>query len=439
MVDGAAVTLTWVAAVAVRVWLGARSAATDWFAPFDVGPHLWLAVLVLSAYLLVFRLRGAYRERASAAWSGAELVVSIGLAMGVVMAGLFVLDVEWVSRPVLLGHGLLCLATVSGARAAHARLLRRRPPNHRVVLLGPAADRWALGQRAQARSEWAWEVVAERDDAVGIGAVLAESGAAEVVVVGAAPRPEDLAAVARACDELGVRLSLDANFLGLRVGRAELRDLDGFGVVSFSPTRARGAELVVKRVVDVVGASLLLVLTAPLLAMIALAVWAQDRQSPLYVQRRAGLYGRPFPMLKVRTMVPGADAMQAGLAVRNEVDGPGFKLRDDPRITPLGRWLRRSSLDELPQLLNVLRGDMSLVGPRPPLPDEVSRYEPWQLRRLSMRPGITGLWQVSGRSSLPFDRWMALDLAYIDGWSLWLDVRLLLRTVPAVLSGRGAW
>jgi len=144
-------------------------------------------------------------------------------------------------------------------------------------------------------------------------------------------------------------------------------------------------------------------------------------------------------MFKLRTMQVGADAGKAALAHLNEAQGPVFKLRRDPRVTPLGRWLRRSSLDELPQLLNVLRGEMSLVGPRPPLPSEVADYERWQLRRLSMRPGLTGLWQVSGRSALPFERWMALDLAYIDSWSLWLDMTVLLRTIPAVITGRGAW
>lgn len=157
------------------------------------------------------------------------------------------------------------------------------------------------------------------------------------------------------------------------------------------------------------------------------------------MQTRTGLHGRTFRMFKLRSMRVGAEALRQDLDAVNEVDGPVFKLRQDPRITGLGRWLRRTSLDELPQLLNVLRGDMSLVGPRPPLPDEVAEYEPWQLRRLSMRPGLTGLWQVSGRSAVPFERWMALDLEYIDRWSLWLDLELLLRTVPAVVSGRGAW
>lgn len=191
-----------------------------------------------------------------------------------------------------------------------------------------------------------------------------------------------------------------------------------------------------KRLLDVTLASVLLVLCAPLLALCALAIRLGDGGPALYVQERVGQHGVRFRMLKLRTMIVGAEALQPLLA--NEATGPLFKMRDDPRVTPVGRVLRRFSLDELPQLVNVLRGEMSLVGPRPPIPAEVERYEPWQLRRLTVPPGLTGLWQVSGRSDVPFDRGVALDLAYIDGWSLALDLWLLVRTVPVVLRGTGA-
>jgi lipopolysaccharide/colanic/teichoic acid biosynthesis glycosyltransferase len=158
----------------------------------------------------------------------------------------------------------------------------------------------------------------------------------------------------------------------------------------------------------------------------------------LFRQTRCGLYGRRFTLYKFRTMVEGAEERLAELQHLNEMDGPVFKSRRDPRVTRLGRLLRKFSLDELPQLWNVLRGDMSLVGPRPPIPDEVARYERWQRRRLSMKPGLTCLWQVSGRNELTFEEWMRLDLEYIDNWSLWLDLKIALKTIPAVLRGRGA-
>ena len=158
----------------------------------------------------------------------------------------------------------------------------------------------------------------------------------------------------------------------------------------------------------------------------------------MFRQQRCGLNGRLFTLYKFRTMVADAEARRSEVEHLNEMDGPVFKARDDPRITSFGRVLRRLSLDELPQLWNVVRSDMSLVGPRPPIPSEVQNYERWQKRRLSMKPGITCLWQISGRNELDFERWMELDLEYIDSWSLGLDLGILLKTIPVVVIGRGA-
>lgn len=194
-----------------------------------------------------------------------------------------------------------------------------------------------------------------------------------------------------------------------------------------------------KRALDVVGAAALMVATAPLLLALLALIRLVDGAPALFVQTRVGRHGRPFRMVKLRTMVPGAEERLPDLRARNEVDGPAFKLRADPRVTRLGRLLRRSSLDELPQLWHVLRGEMSLVGPRPALPEEVEGWPAEARRRLAVRPGLTGLWQVSGRAALPWDRWIATDLAWLSSWSLAGDLLLLARTVPAVLSGRGAW
>jgi len=171
----------------------------------------------------------------------------------------------------------------------------------------------------------------------------------------------------------------------------------------------------------------------------ALAIKITSPGGPIiFRQKRSGMNGRVFTLYKFRTMVPNAEALKASLEAKNEMDGPVFKIRNDPRVTRVGRILRKLSIDELPQLWNVLRGDMSIVGPRPPIPAEVERYERWQRRRLSMRPGITCIWQVSGRNNVDFKRWMEMDLEYIDNWSLALDFKILLKTIPAVLSSRGA-
>ncbi len=192
-----------------------------------------------------------------------------------------------------------------------------------------------------------------------------------------------------------------------------------------------------KRAIDIPGSLALLVLLSPILACVYAILWVTTRGNPLFRQVRLGYCGRPFTMVKFRTMVLDAAARQR--EVHNEQDGPIFKNRRDPRITPFGRFLRKTSIDELPQLFNVLRGEMSLVGPRPPLADEVARYEPWQRRRLAVKPGLTCLWQVSGRSEIGFEDWVRMDLWYAANQSLWTDLKLLWLTPATVLGGRGAY
>lgn len=194
-----------------------------------------------------------------------------------------------------------------------------------------------------------------------------------------------------------------------------------------------------KRLFDILIAAALLGLLSPLLLVTLIVVKATSPGGAIFRQTRCGRGGSIFTCLKFRTMVPNAEEARDALLASNECSGPVFKIRRDPRVTRVGRILRKTSIDELPQLWNVLRGDMSLVGPRPPLPDEVTAYTARERQRLSVRPGLTGLWQVSGRSNLSFERWVELDLEYVQRRSFWLDLRVLLLTVPAVLSGRGAW
>jgi lipopolysaccharide/colanic/teichoic acid biosynthesis glycosyltransferase len=193
-----------------------------------------------------------------------------------------------------------------------------------------------------------------------------------------------------------------------------------------------------KRALDVVLSLTILLLTSPLIGLAMLGILVVSGGNPLYRHERVGLGGRRFRMFKLRTMVRGAHAMLPDLRRYSEVDGPVFKMRDDPRLHPLGALLRRSSIDELPNFVNVLLGDMSIVGPRPPLPEEVAHYDAYALRRLAVKPGVTCLWQISGRSSISFDEWMALDNVYIDEWSPWYDLVIVAKTIPAVVRGVGA-
>jgi len=214
-------------------------------------------------------------------------------------------------------------------------------------------------------------------------------------------------------------------------------DFEGFVVRSVIHDSQRDVELVVKRLLDIAGAALALVVFSPLMLITALAIRLQNGSPILFRQTRVGRHGRLFTIYKFRSMVPDAEERYQEVAAKSDTRGPAFKMVDDPRITSVGRFLRRSSLDELPQLINVLAGDMSLVGPRPAPPREVEGYDLWHRRRLSMRPGITGLWQVEARMDDHFDERAELDLKYIDQWSLWRDLRILIRTIPAVLMARG--
>jgi lipopolysaccharide/colanic/teichoic acid biosynthesis glycosyltransferase len=246
-----------------------------------------------------------------------------------------------------------------------------------------------------------------------------------------------------ACDELGVALRVVPQSLLFHTSKAlrHFRHSDGLPLpgVLLVPKHYESEALFVKRCVDLLGAAALLVLVLPLLAVVALLIKGSAPRSPLLFRYRVvGKNGFSFIAYKFRTMVPGAEKLKDQLLDQNEMEGPVFKMKNDPRISPIGRFLRKYSIDELPQLWNVLQGDLSLVGPRPPWPHECQRYVFWQKRRLSIKPGLTCLWQVRGRNKVrKFDDWVNMDLEYIDNWSLWLDFKILLWTIPTVLKGTG--
>jgi exopolysaccharide biosynthesis polyprenyl glycosylphosphotransferase len=251
-------------------------------------------------------------------------------------------------------------------------------------------------------------------------------------------QPEDVTGALEACETVGVPASFSLELAQVhhavpRVVRVYDDDFVTYDVAPKNP-----ALLAFKHAFDFGAALLCVIVLSPVFLLASLAILITMGRPVIFTQRRAGLRGRPFSMLKFRSMVKDADAQKDDLLASNEIAGPAFKMADDPRVTALGRFLRRSSIDELPQLLNVLTGTMSLVGPRPLPIDEQQQSHGWQRRRLSMKPGITCLWQVSGRSDVGFDEWMRLDLRYVDDWSLWLDLKILVETVPVVIFGKGA-
>ncbi len=241
-----------------------------------------------------------------------------------------------------------------------------------------------------------------------------------------------------ACESLGISTAISLDLYNLKIAKVRQTDFNGFPLLEFETFRAKQWQLFLKRLFDIVFSLTLLILLSPLMLIVAILIKLTSPGPVLFKQKRCGLNGRKFTLYKFRTMIPGADMRKKELLRMNEMDGPVFKMKRDPRVTPIGRILRKFSIDELPQLFNVLKGDMSIVGPRPPLPVEVELYEVWQRRRLSLKPGLTCIWQVSGRNKVPFERWMQMDLEYIDNWSLWLDFKIILKTIFVVLTGYGA-
>jgi len=262
----------------------------------------------------------------------------------------------------------------------------------------------------------------------------------EVIIAGNTLRHgEAMQAAIKICEKFGMPFALPA--YSFRLDRARPADGQAVsdGYLHYVSIDQKPAQLALKRLFDIVSSAAALWVLLPLFAAVAIIIKLTSRGPILFKQQRIGLHGKPFNMLKFRSMVVNAEELKAALAKQNEMSGGVvFKMKNDPRVTRIGRFIRKYSIDELPQLINVLRGDMSVVGPRPPVAPEVAKYEAWQRRRLSVRPGLTCIWQVSGRNQISFEEWMYLDMQYIDHWSLKNDINLILKTVPVVLTGRGA-
>jgi exopolysaccharide biosynthesis polyprenyl glycosylphosphotransferase len=400
----------------------------------------WVALLVASGHYrrpLVGHTRGT-RLRAVAR-TGAQVAV-LALALAPWLA---------VAEPVALAGLTVALAAVSAVRL----LLDAGAQRPRVVLAGRPRDvREALTELAAAGRH---EVVAacltrsskepmgELPTHVGFASApeVAELYGADAVVVlpGARLSAAEVRRLHWALSGIGTELCVGTGLIDVTPGRARVVTSAGLSLVHVVPTALRGPRRWVKEVVERSAATVGLLLLAPVLAVLCLVIRLDSPGPAVYRQARVGRDGRIFTMYKLRSMSMTADAQRAGLAEVNEADGVLFKMQQDPRVTRLGSWLRKYSLDELPQLWNVVRGDMSLVGPRPALPDEVERYDTDPRRRLVVKPGCTGLWQVSGRSDLTWAQSVRLDLRYVDNWSLRLDLLILLRTISAVVTHRGAY
>ncbi|MBK3552770.1 exopolysaccharide biosynthesis polyprenyl glycosylphosphotransferase [Streptomyces sp. MBT61] len=413
--------------------------------------------------------RGRYTDRLRTEPGGAARAVGAVGDWLVLIGMLAVLHtaagspVDPATAVVAVAPGLLIAAAVAGLRR-WPRSARRAGRVRRVLLVGEAAGVDRAAGLLNSRTDHDYTLVA----AVPVGAARLELEGVQVAGhLAACPADDDVSTVlggvyAHEADlvlvapgpqltgdrlrrlgwglhDRGVALSVLSELSGVAAERVRPVTAAGLTLLHIAPPLRGGPQAMVKNVLDRTGALFGLLALAPLLLAVALSVRLSSRGPVFHRQVRQGQHNRPFTMWKFRTMVADAEQLKAQLAVVNEVDGPLFKMRSDPRVTPVGRMLRRTSIDELPQLVNVLLGHMSLVGPRPPLPEEASRYDEREHRRLTVKPGLTGLWQVSGRSDLSWQETVSLDLWYVDNWSVAADMGLLARTVRAVTDGRGAY
>jgi exopolysaccharide biosynthesis polyprenyl glycosylphosphotransferase len=389
-----------------------------------------------------------------------RILTAVTFAIVMAMALAFSLRPLVYSRLLLLEAGLMMILLLSLDRAGVMLLqtwLRRRGVGlRRVVIVGAGEVGRRVMRTIVARPDLGYEIVGYMDDNPvkgegeigrfkGLGPVdnlatiIDTEAVDEVIITLPWNYQRRIFGILRACELRQVEPRMVPDLFQMSLSRVDVSDLGGVPLITIHEIAFSRGALTFKRAVDLAGAILLMILGAPIFGLIALAI-RLDSPGPIFFrQERVGTNDHRFEIIKFRSMRSGAEEEQPHLEFLNEADGPIFKIRDDPRITRVGRFLRRTSLDELPQLWNVLRGEMSLVGPRPPTPFEVEQYQPWHKKRLAVPPGMTGLWQVSGRSELTFDEMVLLDLYYIEHWSPWMDVAILLRTVPKVLLGDGAY
>ena len=440
----------------------------QWFREVDpayyttFAPYIPMAALQGGLSLLAFTLSGVYRFRRGASLVDEVYGVINGAFTGFVVTVFFIFF--W--RPLVYSRLFFLYATVLIiVFLIAARLLRRATLRtlrahgvgvDRVLIVGSDDVGLTVMRNLMAQPELGFEVVGFVDDdpergSTNIGrfralgstanlpALLLSQQVDEVIITLPWQQRRQILAITSQSAQAGVRPRIVPDLFQMSLSMVDMQNVAGIPMLTPSETQLSPWARLFKRGIDVLGSALGLLILSPLLLIIAVAIRLDSPGPVIFSQPRVGRDGRLFRVYKFRTMVKEADRIKDQVRHLNEAQGPMFKIREDPRVTRMGRFLRRTSLDELPQFWNTLRGDMSLVGPRPALPDEVADYADWHRKRLATAPGITGLWQVSGRSDLPFDEMVLLDIYYIENWSPLLDLSILLRTVPSVLARSGAY
>jgi len=425
-----------------------------------LGSYLWFLWTVIPLWILLLLFEKAYfsLERKDYKELFVPTTKAVFEGLLIILAVLFFAKIFAKSRFFFIIFGLINVCLLLSIRwfifYAQRRLFRNFPFHHNVIMVGTGRNARKLSEFFETHSQWGIKtrgflrvrgekIEVDNDRVIGsfkdLSTLLRSLPIDWVIFTLPFKRNNLTMKGIRICKELGVLASCPiSDFFPSKNTNLSLDIYSDIPLLNFRTTTVRKWELLIKGIIDRVLSLTLFVLLSPLFVTVAMVIKMTSRGPVFFKHIRCGVNGRKFVFYKFRTMVKDAEKRKnevAGLNVKKIV----FKITDDPRITNVGMFLRRTSIDEIPQLLNVLKGDMSFVGPRPPLPEEVELYEDWQRRRLSMKPGLTCLWQVKGRAELDFDKWMELDLEYIDKWSLVFDVKILLKTIPAVLSTKGAY
>jgi len=430
------------------------------YQPFSAYAPFAIILTLLS--IAIFRFDGLYPLARGQSYLDEVYTIVSGTttAILVVMAFTFFIRPLVFSRAMYVYAALFIVLFLSLERMIErqifARLRKRGIGVDRLLIVGAGEVGRALMRNVVARPDLGYQAVGFVDDdperghtdigrfkALGstgnLPNLLKELTVDEVIVTLPWTARHKIISIMDLCQRVGTIAKIVPDLFQLSLSRVAIDDVGGIPLIVVRETRMSLLDTVLKRLIDLVGMAILLMAFAPFILIFAILIRLDSPGSVIFAQTRIGRGGKPFTTYKFRTMRAGAQEEQPALNGLNEATGPIFKIRNDPRHTHIGRWLRRTSLDELPQLWNVLRGEMSLVGPRPAIPSEVEQYREWHKRRLDVSPGITGLWQVSGRSELMFDEMVMLDIYYIENWSPWMDLWILLRTIPTVLLARGAY
>ncbi|MBN1428271.1 MAG: sugar transferase [Anaerolineae bacterium] len=429
-------------------------------APFY--PYIPFSIMLTAFCLVTYRLNGLYDNRRGRRWLDEIYPLFSGTTAGI----LIVMAITFFVQPLVYSRGMLTLAgfTIVGLLSL-ARLisleiaasLRRHGIGvEQVLIVGAGEVGRAVMRSILADPALGYKVLGYVDDDPhkgdgslgrfkGLGGldklqdIIASEQVDEVIITLPWMYHRKIIQIIDECERKDVQVRVVPDMFQQRMRSVDLITLSGIPLIGVKSGHMSSSALLAKRVVELT----ICIVSSPILAIIcALVILAIKLDSPgpaIFKQRRVGKDGYEFDIYKFRSMVNNADELKSKLKELNEADGPLFKIKDDPRMTRVGRFLRRTSIDELPQVINVLRGEMSIVGPRPGTPEEVAQYEPWQKTRISTKPGLTGLWQVSGRSDIPFDEMCLLDIYYIENWSLGLDIRIMLQTIPYILLGKGAY